>query len=135
MEYSVRHIDLNADYEMLTIMWKGWDFPPPPEEMLPMRGLIVADASDEPLAAGFLYVMPDVPICWMEWVVGNPFCTKEERNTGLNILIDHLTAWAESEGCTAMFTSSASIAYSKRLLEHKWIKSDENVTHFIRRLD
>lgn len=133
MELQLRHIELQHDYPTLDAMWKAWKFPSPPIEALPDTGLIVTNFRGDPIAAGFLY-KTNSTLAWMEWIVASMFCTKAERATGLDMLIEHLEAWAHVEGFTTLFTCSKNASYSHKLKKLEWIPTDTGMNHFIRRL-
>jgi len=79
------------DYEIICEWWKEYDYPIVPLDCLPKNGLII-----ENLCAGFLY-STDSALCWLEFVVGNPKATKEERSKGLDELIEGLVVLAKTK--------------------------------------
>lgn len=91
------------DYPTLCEWWRGHDWEPVAEALLP-RGFVV-----EGLAAGFIYVDDLGVISMMEWVVTNPNeINGIERYKALKTIIQACTDYAKERGVKLIYTTSNS---------------------------
>jgi hypothetical protein len=116
----------SKDYATVCKWWKGYAFPAMPEILLPKNGLII-----DGKCAGFLY-STDSGIAWMEFVVGNPEISKEERDGALDALIHGLARMAKDLGFMKVFTSTNSNRFTKRLLDCGFVVGDASTIQLIR---
>lgn len=116
------------NYELLVEWWKGYSWPVVPLAMLPKIGFIVND-----VVAGFIY-STDSKICMIEWIIGNPRSSKEDRKKGLNELLMLLCNTAKELGYTHCFTYTKNSGLIKVLEKSDFKKTDEQMVHFMRSL-
>jgi hypothetical protein len=125
----MRLIELEKDYDDLKAWWIKQSWEPVQRQFLPKIGFI------EPgLAAGFLYLADSGNMAWIEWIVGNPDASHEDRGPALDNIIDGLAAAAKLAGALVVFTSATHPRLIERYKEHKFMITDSNVTHLIRGL-
>lgn len=117
-----------SDYENIKEWWKGHQWTPPTQGMLPATGAIV-----EGYCVGFLY-KTDSEFAMFEFIVSNPNTSKEERSKALDLLIDTLVVEANKQGFKYIFTTSNHERLIERLVAHDFIVSDKNVTHVVRKV-
>lgn len=117
---------------VVTSWWSDWNFPVPPLECLPERGVIVSDG-DGDLYAGFLY-LTDGRIAWMEWVVSNRSAATHRKRGALEYLTGVLSDLAKQEGMLLMFTSTSIDSYRKGLEKCGFLPGDANTYQLIKGL-
>lgn len=120
--------EYQAAYQIALEWWKFWKFQAPPAEFLPTN-MICVYTGQELVAISFLYAT-DGGIAWMEWTVGNPKSSKQNRAEAQEIIIDTAKHLAMALGFKAVFTSSKNPVWNKKL-ERKFKKTDECMTHFV----
>lgn len=120
------------DHKDIVNWWNEQDFPALPIELLSPNGFIVED-EEEKIAATWVY-RTDSPIYIMEWTVGNPSLDFKKRGAGLDLLIDNASTWAKEDGALLLFTMAEHKRLISRLENKNFTKTDENMTHFMRRL-
>lgn len=116
------------NYEMLVEWWKGYSWSAIPFKMLPKIGFIVNNT-----VAGFIY-STDSKICMIEWIIGNPKSSKEERKIALDGLLAVLCSTAKELGYTHCFTYTKNLSLINTLEQNEFKKTDEQMVHFIRSL-
>ena len=116
------------NYNILVDWWKGHAWTPIPYDMLPKVGFIVNDS-----VAGFLYAT-DSSMCVIEWIVSDPKSDKNLRKESIKILLDHLCNEAKKLGFICCFTYTKNKGLIQKLQENNFIKTDEDMIHFIRSL-
>lgn len=116
------------NYEMLVEWWKGYSWPSVPFNMLPKIGFIVNDT-----VAGFIY-STDSNICLIEWIIGNPKSSKEERKKSLIQLLNTLCNTAKDMGYNHCFTYTKNTGLINSLELVGFKKTDEQMVHFMRSL-
>lgn len=123
-----------ADHGMLSEWWKFHKWEPVTEDALPETGFIF-EQDGLPMCAGFIY-LTSTAMCWLEFLVSNPEGPREYRSSSLDGLIDHMLAFSKASGAKYVFTSVAGAheRLQNRMKDHGFLKSDSNVTHFLRRL-
>lgn len=119
----------HTDYDTVYTWWikRGWKAPP--LNMLPKTGFIV-----DKVAACFLY-STDSDICVFELTISNPESKQKERDEALDGLIDMTSKYAQALGYKAMLTYTSHPKFMDRLEKHMFHKTDENMTHFVRRFE
>lgn len=115
-------------YQIACEWWAFWKFPAPPIEFLP-NIMVCAYNEEGPVAISFIY-STDSQLAWVEWIVASHKAGKEDRAMGLELLITSSKLIASTMGFKAVFTCSKNQSLNKKL-EKKFLKTDENVTHFI----
>jgi len=116
------------NYNKLVEWWKGYSWPVIPFVMLPKIGFIVND-----VVAGFIY-STDSKVCMIEWIVGNPSCSKEVRKQSLKELLSVLCNTAKEMGYTCCFTYTKNSGLISSLEQAGFQKTDEQMVHFMRSL-
>ena len=66
------------DYPTLRSWWLQYQWKQPPEQIYLPRGF-VCEQDECPLAAGFVYMVPDACLAWMDYIVGNPNVSAKDR--------------------------------------------------------
>lgn len=125
----IKPFDPGSDYGMISEWMSAKGFPVPPRPFLPEAGFIVDGA-----ACGFLYEAKTGSLGWLEWVSGNPILSSEERKAALDALVSHIATFAKEKGLLALFSSSKLKAYDSVLERNGFQRSDDLVTHYVRRL-
>ena len=54
------------------------------------------------IAAGWVHMDKNSPMCWMNWLVTNPGAKPKEKHDGFNTVIDNLIGLAEKSGYSFM---------------------------------
>ena len=125
---KVRLVNLENDYSDLTSWWTTYCWTPVSEAMLPKTGLMVEDK--EKIVSGFLY-RTDSSICLLEWVVGNPALSKEERKNGMNLLFSTSKLWAKAHGFKIILTMTKNNGLINSLTNNEFKKTDGDMSHFM----
>lgn len=119
------------DYNDVYSWWTYYkDWTPMPLEMLGDNGFIV-EKNGQKLAAVWGY-NTGCPIHIMEWLVGNPEASWEERSEAINLVTDTCSQWCKQNGAKLVFTMTKNKRLIEKLQEQKFVKSDENMTHLLR---
>lgn len=132
MSLKVREFNPEKDYSTVIEWWEAQEWPALPLEMLPKNGFIVED-EEEKVAASWVY-RTDSRIYIMEWTVGNPVLDHKKRGEGLDILLDVCSQWAKSQGAWMLLSMTSHDRLIDRLETKDFKKTDENMTHLMRRL-
>lgn len=106
---------LEDHYSIVSKWWdlhKNWE--PVHPNLLPPIGFIVGDDLDY-YCAGWLYQGVETPVSWFEWVVSNPKSDKFKRSKALDLLIDHVTNYADTLGIAIIFHATKGQAWMHRL--------------------
>lgn len=125
----VRVFDFQKDYPAIVGWWQTHGFPPVPEAMLPVHGLMV-EVDGLPLAAGFVY-RTDSLMGWMEFLVSNPDAGIKIRSVALDTLIDGLTRVAKELGIQHMITTTNRSGLVRRLEKNGFQVGDTQTTQLI----
>lgn len=118
----------SEDYEIVSQWWGQWGWPAIPLEFLPPNGLVI-----DGVCAVWVY-LTDTPIAWIEHYISDKAASKADRDEGLNLLIDAATERAKEKGALVAMSSVRHNGLSKRLSDKGFVKSDENMTTYIRGL-
>ena len=116
------------DYETLVSWWAGHNWPVVAPQALPNLGYVVE--GDKPICAGFLY-RTDSMIAWSEFIVADPESKIEERDKGLDMILDGLKKTATEMGFKALFTTLVHKRLIERHKKHGYNITDENVTNMV----
>ena len=95
-----------SDYETMCKWLMGHNMPPVAVELIPQTGFIVDD-----VAMGFYY-KTDSALGMVDFYIGNPEASKEDRAEGLQIVLDNLMKDAKESGIKYMvgYTKYTSLA-------------------------
>jgi len=126
MEFNIRRLDKELDYEMLSQWWKAWKWPPVAKDFLPDTGFIV-EKNDISIVAGFVY-MTNSKAALFEWVISNPEYRESDRKDAIELLIQAVERVLQDQGIKYVF----SIGRTRSLIEtHKKLgwNVDEKPSH------
>jgi hypothetical protein len=125
-----------SDYDKLKEWWNFWRFPAPDICALPKydnettTGIMVSkDGVD--VCAGFLYETNSA-ICWVEFIVSNPYVSKEDRGECLDELIQKFTIEAQSLGFGVIFSSIKHPSLLKRYVKAGYTIGTTNTNELIK---
>jgi hypothetical protein len=107
----IRKIELDKDYETLSLWLKNHNKPSMNKELFSDSGFMV----DE-IVAGFLY-KTNSSICLVENFISDPASEKNARRTAINTLFKTIIEEAKSCGFKMMFTSVILNSLHKNLKE------------------
>lgn len=121
------------DYDrVLTRWWGEWEFPVPPVECLPERGIVVSDKEGD-LYGGFLY-LTDGGIGWIEWVVSDRRASTTRKRGALEYLTGIFTRMARKEGMYMIFTSTNRPGFVNGLKKCGFLPGDANMYQLVKSL-
>ena len=121
------------DYSIVHNWWTKQQWTPVPEDMLSSTGFIVTKDDGEEVAAAWVYIT-NSPIFLIEWMVGNPDLDWEERQDGINMLLDECSNWCKAHGAGFMLTMTNKDRFIDKLKDNDFKVSDEGKSHLLRRL-
>lgn len=130
---QVRKFNIETDYEDITTWWKKQDWDIIPSSLLGVNGFIV-EKDNKKIAATWIYKLQDSPWSLMEWTVGNPDTNWEDRSQAIKMVTDSACEWAKNNGAKLVFTMTKNERFMNKLQESGFIKTDSNMTHFVRSL-
>lgn len=125
-------VEFNArkHYSEIRSWWGNHAWVPVAEEFLPKNGFVV-ESGDLMICAGFLY-STDSAFAWLEFVIGNPHISHEERGLGLDLLISGAQAKSKELGFKIVLMSTQSQRLLDRLItNHGFLASDLEMTNLI----
>lgn len=122
-----------SDYRDVSLWWEGHGFPTIPLPFLPPLGF-VAVHGDFPVAAGFVYLAVNCPVCWLEWLVSNPDASARNVATGIGAIIDFASREAKALGYSTMIATCRQESLGRLFERNEFEKTDERVKHFARLL-
>ena len=124
---KAKRFDLSKHYDIIQQWWiNHGSFPPEPEHLAPIG--VMVEVEGKPICAGFLY-NTDSKICVFEFVVCDPFASKNNRSKGLRHLIKRIKNLAEELDYSLIYTSVGIQPYIKKLKEADFKEIDTNQTH------
>ncbi len=91
----VRPYERNRDYPIICKWWEKHGLSVIPYIFLPIGFIVSIGGTD--IAAGWVHMDKNSPMCWINWLVTNPDATPKEKHTGFNTVIDNLIGLAEKE--------------------------------------
>ena len=119
-------------YDIISQWWKAHNWPVIPQDHLPKCGYIVY-MQDTPIIAGFVY-KTDSAFCLFEFIVANPEITGIKRSMAFDFLVEAVVEYSIEIGAKSLFISATNEGLMKKLQKNSFIKTDTNMTNFIRRL-
>jgi predicted GNAT family acetyltransferase len=130
MDIQVRKYNHSTDYEQLSQWWNYYpQWQPPHPKMLSKKGWVgVVDGKRS--AACWQYAT-DSCIAWIEFIVGNPFVSKEMRGLGIDACVQRAIIDAKESGFSVIFTSSNHKKLIERLKRNEFVQGDTEVTQLI----
>ncbi len=130
--FKVEPLDLDEKYPTYSKWWKDWGWQAFPAVCLPQEGVRITHEGKD-VCAVFIYTT-QTPIYWIENYISDKECPREIRDEALNLLIDEALKKAKEMGGMLAMSAVNSSSLKKRLENKKFMKTDENLTGFIRRL-
>ena len=125
---SVRMVDIDADYPVVSEWWKAHGWPPVPQYMLPKLGIMV-ERDGLPCLAGWVYMDNSCGVCMLEWVVSNPDTPPRDVLRS----IEHLTAAAKlvsvQNNDHSMLTSCKQESLARAYERNGFVRTDEQMKH------
>lgn len=118
------------DHALLKKWWDLYKWPAIPLHFLPDG--FIAYVDDKPVIAGFLYIPKKGSISWFEWIIGNPFVSKEKREAGFKILLKSILKLAKKNKKTHIMTGSNNKTFLKKLESSGFIKTDDGISHYLK---
>lgn len=130
---KTRQFDTGKDYFIIQSWWQKHGSFAPQLHHLPNSpdGGIMVEVDDVPTCCGFMY-RTDSSICVFEFVVSNPASNKEQRELGLDTLIQTANDWAEKKGYKLIYSSIGIQSYIHRLKKKGFIEADKGQTHMFK---
>lgn len=129
----VRKFDTDKDYNDVASWWKKQEWPALPANILSTAGFIV-EQDNEKFAATWVFAT-NCPIYIMEWTVGNPDSSWENRSAALEMVTDAACTWAKNDGAKQIFTMTKSKRFIEKLIEcNGFTETESGMTHLVRSL-
>lgn len=110
--------------------WEKYGWKDVHKDLLAPNGLIIQDAKS-PIVAGWMF-LTDGKWGILEWIIGNPDRTREDRQKALDVLIPALIGIAKQSGKSIIFSSIKNGSLMDAYLRNGMLKSDEGMTNFIK---
>lgn len=128
----VRKFDPELDYIDAVTCWKQQEWPAIPLDLLPKTGIVV-ESDQSKLAFGWLY-LTDSKMSILEFIVGNPNVSWQERDEAIHLVINALCLEAKGNGARSIFTSVNHPRLIERYKSQGFAETDRNMTNLIRNL-
>ncbi len=118
------------DYPELCSWWTAWGWAAFSQDCLSPTGIMI-EKDGVNLCAVWVY-KTDSAVCWIENYISNKAISGAKRNAALDMLV--LSAIEESKTMGFRFAMSGikHNLLARRLENNGFLKSDENVTHYVR---
>ena len=127
----IKEID-EKEHEMIT-MWGGdVQFRVLPQSLSPNFGLI-SYIKDKPIIAAWMYNMEGV-YGFIVYPVANPEADNKERTPAFKELIESFEKRAKKEGLSFLFTTTNNGSLLKRFQDSKFLTTDTDVVHLIKKV-
>lgn len=120
------------NYELIKGWWTSRNYPAAMYEHLPPNGIIIC-LQGKAVCAGFLF-LTDANLAVIGNLVSDPNVPKEVRQPSIDFLIKFLSSRAKDKGYTLVCCSTNIPKLQKRFEDLGFIKTDENVSQFARRV-
>jgi hypothetical protein len=128
----VREFNADLDYKDVAQWWAKQDWPVLPANILSSSGFIV-ESENQKLAATWIFAT-NCPIYIMEWTVGNPDVSWEDRSAAIKLVTDAGCDWAKQDGAVQVFTMTKSNRFIEKLEKSGFQKTEDGMTHLVRSL-
>lgn len=129
---KVRDFDTKTDYVDVAAWWKKQDWPAMPLDILSPKGFI-SEKNDVKLAATWIYRFSK-SMYLMEWTVGNPDISFEDREEGIRMVTNKACDWAKLDGAKHVLTMTKHNRLIDKFKNYGFNVSDTEMTHLIRSL-
>lgn len=120
------------DYQTVSDWWTAHQWPVIPLSSLSSTGFIVKDNENSYLAGWVYYTNSD--IAWLEFIVANPEFNGELRDQAFDLFFDVVLNYIKIKNFKKVFTSVKHPSLKKRLENNHFLKTDEEMTNFVRSL-
>jgi len=130
---TIREFNIESDYDTI-VEWgtkQGW--PMMSSKYYGLKGFMATE-SNTPVAVGFVYRDEGCPFCILEWVIGNPDVDWELRKKGIDNIMEACFSWAKEDGAEVVLTMTKNKRLIEKYKENKFVETDNEMTHLIRRL-
>ena len=128
----IRKFKTVEDYPTIAKWWVRHSWVPVPIQGLPGTGL-VSEIDGKPVAAGWLF-LSDSCMAWMEYMVGDPDSKFEDRDKGLDEVVEGLSDVARGLGYKIIMVSVGHKRLIDRYSKHDFKETDLNMVNMTRRL-
>lgn len=128
---EVEFFDFSKHYAEVAGWWSRHKWPIIAPKMLPRTGIMVREEATN-VCVGWIYCT-DSTMCWLEFIVANPDAPGKLRFKALDLLIETLSGHAKDMGFEVVFSSLQHKGLMKKFVKAGYVKTDEGVTHFVRR--
>src|SRR5262245_1369230 len=129
IEVKVRPIDEEI-YQTISQWWQARQWPTIPRSSLPKSGFM-GFIDGKPILAAYLYAT-DSDIGLFEWVISAPDSKPEERDAAFQAVAESIFEKAKEKGLRALFSYTSQPNLSKRFLRVGFIKTDDNISNFLK---
>ena len=136
MGFSIRYLK-HEDYDMLCQWWSKWRWEAPPRDFLPEDacGGLMVECDGIPIVAGFVY-FTNSKVAWIEFVVSNfEYKDKTGRKDAIAILIKELSALAQKNGSTYLYTVVKNQSLKKAYEDAGFLNGSVKVDEMVRVLE
>lgn len=130
---KVEAFEVARHYKEIESWWKtqGWDALPP--QMLPFGYVALREnlgGREEMLAAAFV-IGTDGALHVMEWIVGNPSVSYEERGLGIDAVVSACLNHCKERGASAVITTTKHERLIERYKKMGFLETDTGMTHLV----
>lgn len=120
-------------YPIVEEWWKDWGWNPVTPEMLSHDGILVYNEQGKPIYAGWIY-FTGTALAFFEFIVSDKNATKEEKQGGLQFLLETANTIMKYRGATMTWHQTNNEALIKGLLKNGYKKGDLNCTNLCKNL-
>lgn len=128
--FTIRHYT-PEDYPTVAEWWKGHDWPPVPEQVLPKPG-IIAERDGVPLGAVWLYMSNSNGVAMMEWLVVKPDIPGRQALAIIKALVEGVEIEARCGDYGVIFTSCKQPALAKIIERCGFVETDKQMIHLLK---
>jgi hypothetical protein len=130
--FSCRIENKHDFYNTLYKWWTDWKFPIMNIDMLPNNIFVVSNDGVD------LYAIPvylsDSDICWMGFITGNRYSTKEMRSGSLGFLLNYTEQYLKNSGRKFIMTVSGTPILKKTFTDNGYLLSGENINEYVKKI-
>lgn len=119
---NCRPIDLDSEYDRLSLWWTKRGIPAPPKIVLSGAYGFCAQTSGIDVAVGWVLVSEIKVVAISEFVTSNPAIVGGNVSRALEALYQHLEEFSKEKGCPVLFTSTeVDGSISRFLAKRGWL--------------
>lgn len=127
---SVRMVDIETDYPVVSEWWKAHGWPSVPQAMLPKLGVMV-ERNGDPCLAGWLYMDNSCGVSMLEWVVSNPATPPRDVLRSIEHLTSAIKLCAVQNGYHSMLTSCKQESLARAYEKNGFCRTDDSMKHLV----